>query len=216
MVSRIVRGEPLSTYQLSLPLPLVTNPTRLEPERIESHSLGYFGTFFNSSATVYLKVFRETIRDRVQADVFYFSQPPFNGDSFDLSGAETEITWRLNDQWRISGHYSYLDTNARAAFERGMHGNHAGSFSATYRPSAGHAFTVGYYGNSTISGHSYARYDFVYNYSSDFAGWLFRSQLILHHHIGGVDGIRGDVPFLTNEGHFDDLNQVFLNLELTF
>lgn len=210
------RDEPFSTYQLTLPIPLVTSSTRLEPETIKAHSLGYFGTFFRSSMTIDFKVFRENIDDRVQADVLFFSPPPFNGDSFTLRGAETEVSVRLNDDWRISGHYSYLDTNARAAFERGMHGDRAASLAVTYRAGAAHEFTAAYYGNSTISGNSYDRYDLVYNYNRAFGAWLFRSQLVLQHHVGGVDGIRGDVPFLRNEGYFADLTQVFVNFELTF
>jgi hypothetical protein len=123
---------------------------------------------------------------------------------------------RLNDQWRLSGQYSYLDTDARAAFERGMHGDHAGALAVTYRPSVAHEFTVAYYGNSAISGNSYDRYDVVYNYNRDFGERAFRSQLIFQHHVGGIDGIRGDVPFLRNEGYFAHLNQVFFNFELTF
>jgi iron complex outermembrane recepter protein len=209
-------GEPLSTYQFSLPIPIVTSTTRLKPETIESNSVGYFGTFFRSSTTIDVKVFHETIRDRVQADVMFFSPPPFNGDAFTLRGAETEVSVRLNDYWRITGQYSYLDTDARAAFERGMHGDHAGSFAATYRPSAGHEFTVAYYGNSTISGNTYDRYDLVYNYNRQLGDHLFRSQLVFQHHVGGVDGLRGDVPFLRNEGYFAHINQLFVNFELTF
>jgi iron complex outermembrane recepter protein len=210
------RGEPFSTYQLSLPIPVVTSSTRLEPETIESHSVGYFATFFRSSTTVDLKLFHERIHDRVQADVMFFSPPPFNADSFTLEGAELEASLRITDAWRLSGQYSYLDNDARAAFERGMHGDHAGSLAATYRPSSAHEFTVAYYGNSTISGNSYDRYDFVYNYNRKIGDHLFRSQLIFQHHIGGVDGIRGNVPFLRNEGYFADLNQLFANFEFVF
>ena len=91
-----------------------------------------------------------------------------------------------------------LDTTARAAFERGMHGDHGGSLGVTYRPSVAHEFTVAYYGNSTLA-QLYDRYDVVYNYNRKLGDHLFRSQLIFQHHIGGVDGIRGDVPFLRNE-----------------
>ena len=210
------RDDPFSAYQLTLPIPLVTSSTQLEPERIESHSLGYFGTFFRSSTTFDVKLFDERIRDRVQADVMFFSPTPFNGDAFTLKGAEMEVSLRLNDEWRVSGQYSYLDTTARAAFERGMHGDHAGSIGVTYRPSVAHEFTVAYYGNSTISGNSYDRYDVVYNYNRKLGDHLFRSQLIFQHHIGGVDGIRGNVPFLRNEGYFADLNQVFANFEFVF
>lgn len=210
------RDEPLSTYTFSLPLPLVTNPTRLKPETIRSHSLGYFGTFFNSSATVDVKMFQETIRDRVESNLFYFYPPPFNGDSFTLSGAETEVAFRLNEQWRVSGHYSYLDTDARSTFERGLYGENSGSVLVTYRPASNHAFTIGYYGNSRISGNSYDRYDLVYNFDRNIGEYHFRSQLVLNHHVGGVDGIRGSMPLLSNEGYFSHLNQLFLYLEMTF
>lgn len=210
------RGEPLSTYQLSIASPLITNSTVVTPESIASHSIGYFGTFLNSNATIDVKVFREKIRDPVESNVFYFSPPPFNSNSYILSGAEGEMTFRLNEQWKLSGQYSYLDTSATSTFERGLYGRDAGSVSVTYRLAAQHAFTVGYYGNSTISGHSYNRYDFIYNYERHFGEHLFRSQLIWNHHIGGVEGIRGAAPFETNEGYFAHLDQLFLSLELSF
>lgn len=210
------RGEPLSTYQFSIASPLITNTTVVKPETIAAHSLGYFGTFLNSNATIDIKAFRERIRDPVESNVFYFSPPPFNSNSYTLSGAEAEATYRLNEQWKISGQYSYLDTSAQGTFERGLYGRDAGSVSLTYRPLSQHAFTVGYYGNSTISGHSYNRYDFIYNYERRFGDRLFRSQLIWNHHIGGVDGIHGAVPFETNEGYFARLDQLFLSLELSF
>jgi len=209
------RGEPPSTYQFSLPLPVVTSAIRLKPETIRAHSVGYFGTFFDSSTTIDLKVFRETIRDRVESNLFYFYPPPFNGDSFTLHGAETEVALRLNDKWRVSGQYSRLGTDARTDFERGLHGDGAGSLAVTYRPASNHAFAVGYFGNSAISGHSYDRYDLAYNYDQGIGEHLFRSQLIFSHHVGGVDGIRGSMPLLANEGYFAHLNQLFLYLELT-
>jgi hypothetical protein len=79
-----------------------------------------------------------------------------------------------------------------------------------------HTFTAAYYGNSTISGHSYDRYDLAYNYDRNFGSRLLRSQLIFQRHIGGVDGLRGNVPFTSNEGYFEDLNQFYLFLELVF
>lgn len=211
-----LRDAPLSAYQISIPLPLVTNSTRVEPETIDSHALGYFGTFLRSSVTVDVKVFQESIHDPIESSVFYFSTPPLNGRSFRLRGAETEFALRLSEQWKISGHYSYLDTDAQAPLELGLHGDEASSLLVTYRPSSAHAITVGYYGNSVISGNSYDRYDLVYNYSRNLGARLFRSQLIFNHHVGGRDGLREDVAFLSNEGRFAHLNQFFLFAELAF
>lgn len=210
------RDEPLSSYSISLPLPLVTNDTRIKPETVDAHALGYFGTFLRSSATVDIKLFHEKIRDPVEASVFYFTAPPLNTGAYTLSGIEGEFSVRLSERWKLSGHYSYLDTDAPTAFERGLHGNSAGSLSTTYRLGGRHAFTASYYGNSTISGNSYDRYDLVYNYSREFGPRLFRSQLIFNRHIGGVDGLDDPVSVLANEGRFAHLNQFFLILELTF
>lgn len=210
------RDSPLSAYPISIPLPLVTNPTRVEPETIDAHALGYFGTFLHSSATVDIKVFQESIRNPIESSVFYFTPPPFNGRSFRLRGAETEFAFRLSEQWRLSGHYSYLDTNTEATIERQLHGDEAGSLLVTYRPSSAHAITISYYGNSHISGNSYDRFDLVYNYARNFGTRLFRSQLIFNHHVGGRDGLRENVALLSNEGRFAHLNQFFLFAELAF
>ena len=71
---------------------------------------------------------------------------------------------RLNDAWRVNGTYSYLDTTARAAFERGMHGGPWGSLGVTYRPSLAHEFTVASRCHVHF-GQLYDRYDVVYNYN---------------------------------------------------
>lgn len=210
------RGEPYSSYQFTLSSPITTNNMSVKPETIASHSLGYFGTFFQSRGSADLKVFQDRIRDPVEAGLIYFSPPPFNSQSFTLRGAEIELSMRLAERWRISSQYSYLDTNAKRSFERGLYGKHGSSVSISHRMNERHAFTFGYYGNSTISGHSYDRYDAVYNYDRNFGTRIFRSQLIFQHHIGGEDGLRGDVPLLSNEGYFADLNQFYLFLELVF
>jgi hypothetical protein len=163
-----------------------------------------------------LKVFQDRIQEPVEAGLIYFSPPPFNSRSFTLRGAEIELSMRLTERWRISSQYSYLDTNAKRSFERGLYGKHGSSISISHRMNERHAFTFGYYGNSTISGNSYDRYDAVYNYDRNVGTRIFRSQLIFQRHIGGVDGLRGDVPFSSNEGYFADLNQLYLFLELVF
>lgn len=208
------RTDSLDDYPVRLPLPLVTSSFRLRPETIESHALGYFGTFFNSSTTVDVKVFTEGIRDPVESSLFYFSPPPANGASFTVKGLELETALPLSERWRLSGQYSYLDNNTRDPIERELQSRHAGSLLVTYRPSTSHAFTLGYYGNSTISGHHYNRYDLVYNYSRALGRRLLRSQLVWQHHLGGGDGIRDPNPLTSNEGYFAHLDQVFLHLEV--
>ena len=208
------RDEPQSNYPISLPLPPVTESVRLKPETIDSHSIGYFGAFLRSSATVDVKVFTETIHDPIEASLFYFSPPPFNTNPFTVKGAEMEAAYRISDRWKITGQFSYLDNTTHDPVELGLQSKNAGSLLITYRPAAGHIFSVGYYGNSVMSGHSYARSDFVYNYSRPIGSILFRSKFLWQHHFTPAEGLRD--PILPNEGYFAHSDQLFLSLEVTF
>jgi iron complex outermembrane recepter protein len=210
------RGEPLSSYTFSLPMPNIRIAGRLTPERIEAHAIGYFGAFRDSTMTLDVKAFTEHISNPVEAGVIHFSSPPSNSAPYTLRGAEAEITLRTHEQWRISGHYSFLNTSAHTAFERGLHGRHAGSLALTYQPTPAHQLTAAYYGNSAISGLAYGRYDLVYAHSRAFNRWQWRSQLILHYYDREPQGIRDPSPLLSDEAYFDRGTQLFAYMELTF
>lgn len=210
------RNEPLSSYTFSLPLPNRTIDRRLTTERIEAHSLGYFGAFRNSALTLDIKLFTEHLSNPVEAGVIHFSSPPFNSAPFTLRGAETEVELRASERWRISGQYSYLDTSARTVFEQGLHGRHAGSFALTYQPAPEHQLTAAYFGNSAISELSYGRYDLVYAYHRALKQWQWRSQLIFQYYAQEAHGIRNILPHLTDEAYFDRREQFFAYVELIF
>lgn len=210
------RDEPLSSYNFSIPLPNVGIERRLKAEHIDAHAVGYFGAFRNSALTLDIKALTEHISNPVEAGVIHFSSPPFNSAPYTLRGAEAEIGLRANERWRISGQYSYLDTTARTAFERGLHGRHAGSLALTYEPAPSHQLTAAYYGNSAISGLSYGRYDLVYAHSRAFNRWQWRSQLMLQYYGREAHGLRDVSPYLTDEGYFDRRAQLFAYVELTF
>lgn len=209
------RGEPLSTYPISLPLPLTTVSVRVKPETIDSNSVGYFGTFFGSSATLDFKVFSETIHDPIESFIFYFSPPPFNSAPFTVKGVELEAAYRVSDRWKVSGQLSYLDNTAQDPLELELQSRNAGSVLITYEPTLNHALSVAYYGNSEMSGHDYSRIDFVYNYSRTLGAHLFRSKFIWQHHATPGEGLRDPNPLLSNEGYFAHVDQLFLSLELT-
>jgi outer membrane receptor protein involved in Fe transport len=210
------RDEPQSAYPISVPLPLETDSVRLKPETIDSHSIGYFGTFFGSSATLDLKVFSETIHDPIESFIFYFSPPPFNSSPFTVKGAELEAGYRISDHWKVSGQYSYLDNTALDPLELELQSRNAGSVLITYQPLPNHALSVAYYGNSDMAGHDYDRFDFVYNYNRTLGTHLLRSKFIWQHHFTPGEGLRDPNPLLSNEGYFAHVDQVFLNLEFTF
>lgn len=210
------RGEPLSDYRLAIPIPLITGNQKLVPERIKAHSVGYFGAFRDSSTLLDVKVFEERISAPIEAGLMQWAPPPFNSESFTLRGVEGEISLRLSEQWRLSWQYSYLENTARRAFERGMHGDHGRSLAINYQPHARHSVSAAYYGNSDISGHSYDRYDLVYFYSRTFGNHQLRTRAIYQHHVGGVDGLHDPLPYLSDEGYFEKLDQFFFYVELTF
>jgi len=210
------RNEPLSSYTFSIPLPNRTIERRLTTERIEAHSLGYFGAFRNSALTLDIKLFTEQLSNPVEAGVVHFSSPPFNSAPFTLRGAETEVELRASERWRITGQYSYLDTSARTVFEQGLHSRHAGSFALTYQPAPEHQLTAAYFGNSAISGLSYGRYDLVYAYHRSLKQWQWRSQLIFQYYAQEAHGIRNISPYLSDEAYFDRREQLFAYVELIF
>jgi iron complex outermembrane recepter protein len=208
--------QPQSDYPISVPLPLMTDAERLKPEIIDSHSIGYFGAFFQSSATLDIKVFSETIHDPIESFIFYFSPPPFNNNSFTVKGGELEATYHLNDHWKVTGQYSYLDNTSRDPLELELQSRSAGSLLVTYRPIPSHTLSLAYYGNSDMSGHTYGRYDFIYNYSHNFGSHLLRSKFVYQYHATPGEGLRDPNPLLSNEGYFAHVDQFFLNLEFTF
>jgi outer membrane receptor protein involved in Fe transport len=210
------RDTPQASYPISLPLPLMTDAARLKPETIDSHSIGYFGTFLHSSATLDIKVFSDTIHDPIESFLFYFSPPPFNSSPFTVKGAELEATYRLSDHWKVSGQYSYLVNTTQDPVELSLQSRNAGSILITYRPVSNHALSLAYYGNSDMSGHTYARYDFVYNYSRPIGTSLLRSKFIWQHHVTPGEGLRDPSPVQTDEGYFAHVDQLFLSLEFTF
>ena len=220
-----IRGQPHSTYTISLPVPLITNTEVVEPEKIHAHSLGYFGSFLNNRATIDAKVFREKIIDPIRSGEPFVSLPPSNDEGFDQRGFETELGLRLNEQWKLGGQYSYLDSDAKTTFETGLQGKHAGSLFVTYRFLPAHTITTAYYGNSKISNNSYDRYDVVYNFHHSFGRQDFRFQFIYQRHVGGVDGFgppestddRGQLPVtFVEESVYKHLNQFYAFAELTF
>jgi hypothetical protein len=210
-------SEPLTSTRFCRNAPLISSSYDVKPEGITAQSLGYFGTFLNSRLTVDLKAFREDITNPIQSGYFFFSAPPFNNVDYRMEGAETELSFRLNDRWSIKGQYSYLDSDASASFERTLYGQHAGSVVTIFKPFVNHALSVSYYGNSEIAGLSYDRYDLAYNFNRNvFGNQQLRLQFVYQHHIGGVDGVRAAQPILSDEGHFDDVNQFYLFTEFRF
>jgi iron complex outermembrane receptor protein len=209
------RDQPQALYPITLPLPLITDSMRLKPETIDSQSIGYFGSFFHSSATLDLKVFSDSIHDPIESTIFDFSPPPSNSTPFTIKGAELNGTYRVSDHWKVNAQYSYLVNTSHDPLELELQSRNAGSLLIVYRPVINHSFTLGYYANSDMSGHSYARCDFVYNFSRTLWSNLFQSKLIVQHHITPGEGLRDPNPLLSNEGYFAHVDQLFLSLELT-
>jgi iron complex outermembrane recepter protein len=210
------RGDSLSSYKFSIPIPNQRLERRLRPERIETHSLGYFGSFRNPAVTLDVKLFTEHLSDPVEAGAIHFSIPPFNSQPFTLRGAETEIELRASERWRLTGQYSYVDSSARTSFEQGLHGRHSGSLAVTYQPSPTHHLTAAYYSNSAISQLPYGRYDLVYALRGALKHWQWRAQLIFQYYDQEAHGIRNISPYLSDEAYFDRREQFFAYMELTF
>lgn len=208
--------QPIDSYVVCQGPAIISSNIKVEPERIHSHSIGYFGTFLGDALTVDVKVFHDKISDPIISNYFFFSAPPSNGPAFTLKGAETEMALRLNPKWSLTAQYSYLDSNATQTFELGMQGNSAESFGIVFKPVRQHTISLNYYANSNISLNDYQRLDAVYNYLHEFARSRLKFTAIYQRHITNLDGIGTGGPLGVNQGVFKDKNQFFGTVAFEF
>lgn len=210
------RSEPLNQVDLCRGPPVIASNTIINPERITSNSVGYFGSFLGSGLTVDVKLFHDTVRNPITSNWFFFSPPPSNGKKFILQGAETEASLRVTPNISIKGSYSYLENDATQSIELGMQGNNAGSLGVVYNPATNQSLSLSYYGNSALSGNDYSRADAAYSYLRAIGKAMLKVQVVYQHHFSNKDGIDSRGTFGADEGVYEHSNQIFGLVELGF
>lgn len=90
----------------------------VDPENVTNLELGFKGDFLNDTfrlnATAYMMDYEDLQIVRfgpVPGSVFGTFQTT-NVGSADISGVELDFTWQASNNFRLSGHYSYLDSEA--------------------------------------------------------------------------------------------------------
>lgn len=101
----------------------------VDEEKVTNYELGFKGDFLDNTLRVNGTVF---VMDYEDLQVVRFGPVPgsafgtfqtTNIGSADISGLELDFTWFATDQFRISGHYGYLDTEANDLVLEGFTGS---------------------------------------------------------------------------------------------
>ena len=148
-------GSVLEQVQLS--------PEKLDPERLRSYEVGYIGHWLDGRVSTDIKIYREEFEDEIEfvLDPFYpevasIFNPgtilDINGGSTDITGIETGIKWKLNQDTRLwlSYAFSEVDQHCQTFAFRCFHENdatpkHTGSLLASHDFSQNWQVSAGYY-----------------------------------------------------------------------
>lgn len=92
--------------------------TVVDPEEVVNYEIGLKGTYFDNSLRFNISAFTSDYDD-LQTTRFgpvpnsqFGTFQTTNVGSADLTGIEMDFTWQITDNFRLSGNYGYLDTEA--------------------------------------------------------------------------------------------------------
>ncbi len=191
-----------------------TERNNVRSERIRSYELGYYVSHPRHGLTIDGKVFYERVRRPIEYTTIFFAELPANKRPYSLSGAEVEFELRPAQRIKINGTYSYLDTTARSSFERGLYGRHAGSLAAHLALRNNDGISFGYYGNSSIGGIDYGRFDLVYNWRANVGTTSLDAKAVVQYYTNKSQGSEVDVFGDQNLKLIDHATQCYLQLAL--
>ena len=192
----------------------------LQPEKIVSNEIIWYGTFPDKGLTVDVKLFREDLDNLISEKLQFFDFVPSNNGEAEIEGIETEISYRPNNSFYGRITYSYQDLSANTPTESSFHTEHSGSILGSYQFDSGYILTSAYFANTGIRGFDYHRFDV--SVSKTFGN--FRTSLLYQHmprNQGGVDrGFRSVAA--TNdfsniiENDYKENHHLFLTIDYTY
>lgn len=141
-------------------------PDNLDPEKIDSYEIGFFGS--DSRFTYDARLFRESLTQLISEKGTFFDYNLTNNSEVTLEGFEGEITYRVSPTLEVSGGYSYIDNDYTNFYENTAHSDHGSFANASYFSAAG-TFSLAFYGNSKMAGERFHRWDITYLNSYSFA-----------------------------------------------
>lgn len=134
-----------------------SNPA-LKPERIEAYEIGLYSERFGGVLSYDLKVFKEQLSQLMSEKILYFDYNLTNNSSSELTGVESEISYKISNDIQFRTGFSYIDSEVTNSSEETLFSKYSGFASMIYRLED---FIVGltYYSNSQMAKQSFDRID---------------------------------------------------------
>lgn len=192
----------------------------LEPEKVVSRELIWYGSFKKSGVNAEIKLFQEKLSNLISEKLQFFDFNPTNNGEAQIEGIEADISYRLSNKLFTRFAYSYQDISTNNPLELSFHADHSGSLLASYTLDSGYTISGSFYGNSAINGFDYRRLDlsiakdFVFNSSK------LRTSILYQYMPAGQGGLyRGFRPSSTDqsvlviENDFTRNNHFFMTID---
>lgn len=122
------------------------SPGNVNPEKITSREIGYFGNFPKHGLLLDVKLFDDRLTDLISEKLQVFDFAPTNNNWARLRGSELQATYEPNDRWMAYLAYAYLDNEASTLFEQTQYAKHSGAIAVSHRLANGWRGTFAYYG----------------------------------------------------------------------
>lgn len=161
--------EPEALRGEKLTLDCANGDPNLDPERIRSRELGYFGNFPKLGLQWDVKVFYDSLDDLISDSLSCDGFSPDNDNYLNQRGAETEIDYRPNPDWLVHFAYSYIESKTNRNNERTFTPQNAASLLMAYhlnprtQLSMAHYYTMATEGRR-IQNNEFFRSDIKVNY----------------------------------------------------
>lgn len=179
----------------------------LDPERIRSRELGYFGRFRTLELDV--RLFEEELRDLLSESLSPFDFQPANKDRVDLKGWETQIAWRPHPDHLLRLTGARIDNEATINTEGRFSPEHSGSALWRYHVSDGWQFSTAWYLAQDYNKWEYERADLWVSHRRPLSGVRLRLDGKIQHYMNRN-------PIIYEENRYEDQTHYWLSASLEF
>lgn len=131
----------------------------LQPESIKAYEISYYAEGDAKKWSIDLKLFREELTDLISEKPQVTNYNPTNNNAATLIGGEVELRAKLFRKLDLYATFSHVNNNSTTFYEKTLHAKEVGSIALSYPFAQTITANVAYYGNSSIAGTQYERYD---------------------------------------------------------
>lgn len=188
---------------------------QLNPERIRSREISYFGRLPKQGMMWDVKIYSENLDQLISEKLQSFDYYPTNNNSTQLTGLEFQVDWRPTQYLTMYSTYARINSDASTFYEESLYSEHSGSASVSYIFDSGWTGTFGYYGASSIAGKPYDKFDLVARKEFVFNKRHTLDTMFKVSHFGG-DHLFVVTDKFSVENKYDNDTQYYISLEYSY